>query len=105
MSLKPKGVLGGIGWEGAPGGLAFAIRSHVLHLDHPRRAPAQLAPLDDAAPNHAQRRHDAHIHDLRGRLKRYLGPLGPFALAIDGNAVVAAERADPRLGPAITAPS
>src|ERR1700730_12747374 len=41
---------------------------------------------------------------LRRRLKRYLGPLGPFALAIDGNAVVAAERADPRLGPAVAAP-
>src|SRR6266436_4499625 len=105
MSLKPKALLGGIRSSRATRGLAFAIRSHVLHLDHPRRAPALLAPLDDAAPNHAQRRHDAHIHDLRRRLKRYLAPLGPFALAIDGNAVVAAERADPRLGPAITAPS
>src|SRR6478672_9260254 len=66
--------------------------------------PAQLAPLDDAAPNHTQRRHYAHIHDLRRRLKRYLAPLGPFALAIDGNAVVAAERADPRLGPAVATP-
>ena len=48
--------------------------------------------------------HDAHTHDLRRRLKRYLAPLGPLALAIDGNAVVAAERADPRLGPAVAAP-
>ena len=51
-----------------------------------------------------RRRHDAHIHDLRHRLKRYLAPLGPLALAIDGNAVVAAERADPRFGPAVAAP-
>src|SRR5215472_1226418 len=82
----------------------LAIRGQVLCLDYPRRAPAKLAPFDDAAPNHAQRRHDAHIHDLRRRLKRYLAPFGPLALAIDGNAVVAAERADPRLGPAIAAP-
>ena len=38
------------------------------------------------------------------RLKRYLAPLGPLAAAIDGNAVVVAERADPRLGPAVAAP-
>src|SRR4051812_26161008 len=82
----------------------FAIRDQVLCLDHPRRAPAKLAPFNDTAPNHAQRRHDAHIHDLRRRLKCYLAPLGPLALSIDGNAVVAAERADPRLGPAVAAP-
>jgi len=41
---------------------------------------------------------------LSGRLKRYLAPLGPLAAAIDGNAVVVAERADPRLGPAVAAP-
>src|SRR5204862_530020 len=60
-------------------------------------------PLDNAAPNHAQRRHDAHIHDLRRRFQGYLAPLGPLAIAIDGNAVVIAERADPRLGPAVAA--
>src|ERR1700731_2355953 len=37
-------------------------------------------------------------------LERYLAPLGPLAVAIDGNAVVVAERADPRLGPAVAAP-
>ena len=82
----------------------FAIRGQVLRLDDPRRTPAQLAPFDDAAPNHAQRRHDAHIHDSRRRLKRYLAPLSPLAFMIDGNAVEAAERAYPRLGPAIAAP-
>src|SRR5436305_13111823 len=83
----------------APRGLLFPIRGHVLDLDHPWRAPAKLAPLDNAAPNHAQRRHDAHIHDFRRRFQAYLAPLGPLAIAIDGNAVVIAERADPRFGP------
>ena len=55
--------------------------------------------------DHAQRRHDAHFHDLCRRLKRYLAPLGPLALAIDGDAVVAAERANARFGPAIATPS
>src|ERR1700757_5016385 len=82
----------------------LAISGQILCPDYPRRTPAQLVPLDDAAPDHAQRRHDAHIHDLRRRLKRYLAPFGPFAFTIDGNAVVAAERADPSLGPAIAAP-
>src|SRR5215472_5400484 len=82
----------------------LAIRGQVLRLDYPRRTPAQLAPFDDVAPNHAQRRHDAHIHDSRCRLKSYLAPLAPLALAIDGNAVVAAERAYARLGPAIATP-
>src|SRR5215831_11126542 len=81
-----------------------AIRGQVLSLDYPRCTPVKLAPFDDAAPNHAQRRHHAHIHDLRRRLKGYLTALGPLALAIDGNAVVAAERADSRLGPAVAAP-
>src|SRR5580704_9249281 len=82
----------------------LATRGQVLCFDYPRRAPAELAPLDDAAPNHAQRRHDAHIHDLRRRLKCDLAPLGPLLRSIDGDAVVAAERADPRLGPAVAAP-
>src|SRR5215471_6057027 len=82
----------------------LAMRGEVLCRDYPRRAPAKLAPFDDAAPNHAQRRHDAHIHDSRRRLKRYLAPLGPLAFAIDGYAVMAAERAHARLGPAIAAP-
>jgi len=85
-------------------GFLLAIRGQVLRLNYPRRAPAKLAPLDDAVPDHAQRCHDAHIDDLRRRLKCYLASFGPLALAIDGNAVVAAERADPRLGPAIAAP-
>src|SRR5215467_1908075 len=80
------------------------IRGQVLCLEYPRRAPAQLAPFDDAATYHAQRRHDAHSHDSRRRFKRYFAPLGPLAFAIDGNAVVTAERAYARLGPAIAAP-
>jgi hypothetical protein len=55
-------------------------------------------------PGHAQGRHDADIHDLRRCFKRDLAPLGPFVGAMDSNAVVAAERADPRLGPAVAAP-
>src|SRR6516225_2713645 len=82
----------------------LAIRGQVFRLDDPRRTPAQLAPFDDAALNHAQRRHEAHIHDLRRRLKRYLAPFRPLAFMMYGNAVVAAERADPSLGPAIAAP-
>src|SRR5215813_3300957 len=104
MSLKLKALLSGIRcWRVARRSL-LAIRGQVLRLDYPRRTPAQLAPFDDVAPNHAQRRHDAHIHDSRCRLKRYLAPLAPLALAIDGNAVVAAERAYARLGPAIATP-
>src|SRR5262249_34540824 len=83
----------------------LAIRGQVLRLDYPRCTLAQLAPLDDAVPDHAQRRHDAHIHDLRRHLKCYLALLSPLALAIDGNAVVAAERADPCFSPAIAASS
>src|SRR5215469_66013 len=82
----------------------LAIRGQVRRLDYPGCTPAQLAPFDDAALNHAQRRHDAHIDGLRRRLKRYLAAFSPLAFAIDGNAMVAAERADPRLGPAIAAP-
>src|SRR5215831_1735410 len=80
-----------------------AMRGQVLRLDYPRRTPAKLAPFDDAAPNHAQRRHHAHIDDLCRRLKRYLAPFSPLAFTIDGYAVVAAERADPCLGPAVAA--
>src|SRR5258708_36975578 len=104
MSLKLKALLAGIRCYRAPRGVLLSICGHVLRLDRPGCAPAKLAPLDDAMADHAQRRHDAHIHDLRRLFKRYLAPLGPLALAIDGNAVVAAERADPRLGPAVAAP-
>src|SRR5215471_1879106 len=82
----------------------LATRGQVLCLEYPRRAPAQLASFNNAATYHAQRRHDAHIHDSRRRFKRYFAPLGPLAFAIDGNTVVAAERAYARLGPAIAAP-
>src|SRR6516225_7399214 len=85
--------------------LLRAIRGQVRRLDYPRRAPTELAPLDDAAPNHAQRRHDAYIHDSRRRLKRHLSPLGPLTIAINGNAMVTAKRADPCLGPAIATSS
>ena len=61
-------------------------------------------PLMMPRPDHAQGCHHVHIHDLRRCLKRCLAPLGPLALAIDGNAVVAAERTDPRLGPANARP-
>src|ERR1700756_62423 len=77
----------------------------VRRLDYPRRASTELAPFDDAAPNHAQRRHDAHIHGSRRRLKRHLSPLGPLTFAINGNAMVTAKRADPCLGPAIATSS
>src|SRR5215469_12729384 len=83
----------------------LAIRGQVLRLDHPWRAPAQLAPWKDAALNHAQRRHDAHSHTLRCSFKRDLSPLDPFTFAIDGNTMVTAERADPCFSPAIAAPT
>src|SRR5215471_14351293 len=83
----------------------LAIRGQVLRLDHPWRAPAQLAPWKDAALNHAQRRHDAHSHTLRCSFKRDLSPLDPFTFAIDGNTMVTAERADPCFSPAIAASS
>src|SRR5215471_18840113 len=83
----------------------LAIRGQVLRLDHPWRAPAQLAPWKDAALNHAQRRHDAHSHTLRCSFKRDLSPLDPFTFAIDGNTMVTAERADPCFSPALAASS
>src|SRR5258708_30800963 len=103
MSLNLKAMLIGIRCYRAPRGVLLPICGHVLRLDYPGRAPAELAPFDDAVADHAQCRHDAHFHDLCCGLKRYLAPLRPLALAIDGDAVVAAERANPRLGPAIAA--
>jgi|SRR6516165_7340664 len=84
--------------------LLRAIRGQVLHLDYPRRAAARLAPFDDAAPNHAQRRHNAHTYALCYSFKGQLSPRDPLAVAVDGNAMVTAERAHPRFGPAIAAP-
>ena len=78
--------------------LLRAIRGQVLHLDYPRRAAARLAPFDDAAPNHAQRRHNAHTYALFYSFKGQLSPRDPLAVAVDGNAMVTAERA--RLLPA-----
>src|SRR6516164_8083636 len=83
----------------------LAIGGQVVRVDYPRRTPAQLAPSDDAAPNHAQRRHDAYVHALRCSFKRHLSPLGPLAVTINGNAMVTAKRTDPCLGPAIAASS
>src|SRR5215467_9091965 len=81
----------------------LAIRGQVLRLDHPWRASAKLAPFDDAMPDHSQRRHDAHIYAFCDGFERRLSPLGPLILAIDGNTMVIAKRADPSLSPAITA--
>ena len=78
--------------------LLRAIRGQVLHLDYPRRAAARLAPFDDAAPNHAQRRHNAHTYALCYSFKGQLSPRDPLAVAVDGNAMVTAERAHPRCG-------
>ena len=86
-------------------GFLLAIRGQVLRFDYPRRASAHLAPSNDAAPNHAQRRHDAHVYALCHSLKRHLTPLGPLTVAVDGNTMVTAERADPCLGPTIAASS
>src|SRR5271167_2116783 len=85
-------------------GILRAIFRDILRLERPGRAIAHLPPFYDAEPCHAQRRHDAHIHDLRGGFKSDLAPLGSFALAVNRNAVMAAERADPRLGPAVASP-
>src|ERR1700752_817805 len=104
MLLKLKDLLRGICCWRTLRCVLRLIRSNVLRLDHPRRALAQLASLDDTTLDHAQRCHDAHIHALRRRFKRNLAPLGPFAVTIDGDAVVIAERADPRLGPAVATP-
>src|SRR5258708_28865020 len=103
MSLNLKAMLIGIRCYRAPRGVLLPICGHVLRLDYPGRAPAQLAPFDDAVADPAQCRHDAHFHDLCCGLKPYLAALLPLALAIDDVAPVPAARAEPRLGPAIAA--
>src|SRR6476646_1925886 len=56
-------------------------------------------------PSRAMRsRHDTHINHLRRRFKRDLATLGPLALAMNRNAIMAAKRANARLGPAVAAP-
>ena len=66
-------------------------RGHVLGLDDPGCARAQLLSFDVTTPDHSQRRHRRDAHDLRGGLERYFSPLGPFALTVDRNFVVIAE--------------
>ncbi|MER8659456.1 hypothetical protein NKI00_32755 [Mesorhizobium sp. M0847] len=60
-------------------GILDAIVGDIRRLECPRRAIAHLPPFDDAEAGHAQSRHHAHIHDLRGSFKRNLAPLSPFA--------------------------
>src|ERR1700674_3532953 len=84
-------------------GVLRAISGNVRGLECPGRAGTYLPSLDDAEPGHAQRRHDTHIHDLRRRFKRDLAPLGPLALAMNRNAIMAAKRANARLGPTVAA--
>ena len=69
-----------------------ATSSALITQGAPRHS---CRPLMIAALDHAQRRHRRSHHDLRRRFKRDLAPLGPFAVAIDGDAVVVAERAAP----------
>src|ERR1700674_790755 len=85
-------------------GVLRAISGNARGLQCPGRAGTFLPSLDDAEPGHAQRRHDTHIHDLRRRFKRDLAPLGPLALAMNRNAIMAAKRANARLGPTVAAP-
>src|SRR5258708_20112136 len=101
MSLNLKAMLIGIRCYRAPRGVLLPICGHVLRLDYPGRAPAELAPFDDAVADHAQCRHYAHFHDLCCGLKRYLAPLRPLALAIDGDPAVAAYPANPPPTPAL----
>jgi hypothetical protein len=70
MSLKLKALLSGIRCYRMTRRFLLAIRGQVLCPDYTRRTPARLAPFDNATPNHAQRRHDAHIHVSSRRLKR-----------------------------------
>jgi RNA-directed DNA polymerase len=74
------------------GGLC-AISGNIRGLECPGRTATYLPSLDDAEPGHAQRRHDTHINDLRPRLKRDLATLGPLALAMNRNAIMAAKLA------------
>jgi len=70
---------------------AWIVCGHVLGLDDPGSALAQLLSFDVAALDHAQRGHGRDTDDLRGGLERYFSPLGPFALTVDRNFVVIAE--------------
>ena len=84
--------------------ISRTIGSDILGVDRPGRARAYLSPFDDTLANQAQRCHNAHVHDLRCCFKRDFPPFGPFVGTMDGDAVVAAERAHPRLGPAVAPP-
>src|SRR3954452_3552978 len=97
MALQLKALLSGIWCWRAPRSGPLAIGRQLFRLDHPRGSPAQLAPLDNAAANHAQRRHLAHAHDLRRCFERDLTTLRPLVRAMDGNAMMTTKRADPCL--------
>src|ERR1700751_3349747 len=86
------------------GGVLRAISGNVRGLECPGRTATYLPSLDDAEPGQAQRRHDTHFNDLRRRFKLDLAALGPLALAMNRNAIMAAKRANACLGPAIAAP-
>ena len=80
-------------------------RGHVLRLDHPGCARADLSALDVAATDHAQRRHLADTNDLSRAVERDLAALGPFAAAVDCNGVVTAETTHALLRPSVTVAS
>src|SRR6476469_3005223 len=85
-------------------GVLRTISGNVRGLECPGRTATYLPSFDDAEPGHAQRRHDTQINHLRRRFKRDLATLGPLALAMNRNAIMAAKRANARLGPAVAAP-
>src|SRR5262245_8179330 len=76
----------------------------IIGLNHPGRTAAELATLQIAALNHAQRRHRNDADDLGCGLECDLTTLGPFAGSIDGDLMVITERAHANFGPTIAAP-
>src|ERR1700756_5203525 len=81
-----------------------AISGNIRGLECPGRTATYLPSLDDAEPGQAQRRHDTYINHLRRRFKRDLATLGPLARAMNRDAIMAAKRANTRMGPAVAAP-
>src|SRR5450432_3166589 len=68
-------------------------RCHVVGLDDPRRFRTGLPSIDVATLDHAQRRHLVHADDLGRGIERDLSALGPFAVAVACDFVMAAEAA------------
>src|SRR5229473_8103379 len=76
-------------------------RCHVVGLDDPRRFRTGLQSIDVTTLDHAQRRHLVHADDLGRGIERDLSALGPFAVAVACDFVMAAEAAHALVSPTI----